>query len=141
MILYYLGEPNKIIGLRSYTVGQISTFRPLIFSKCFLLPVTKTALLDIAVAAISASTSPVGLPILRSLLFIVLKILEHSRSNGTTRTISTNLCNFSTCAVRFLTLVVGWVERQKNGGFRCFNLILHTSHNIHLCVISETHRL
>ena len=38
--------------------------------------------------------------------------------------------NFSTCAVRFLALVVGWVERQKNGGFRCYNLILYTSHNM-----------
>ena len=46
-----------------------------------------------------------------------------------------------TCAVRFLTLVVGWVERQMNGGFRCFNLILHTSHNMQLSVISETHRI
>ena len=42
----------------------------------------------------------------------------------------------STCAVRFLTLVVGWVERQMNGGFRCFNLVLHTSHNMQLSVIS-----
>ena len=25
---------------------------------------------------------------------------------------------------------VGWVERQKEGGFRCFNLILLTSHNM-----------
>jgi predicted transcriptional regulator with HTH domain len=31
---------------------------------------------------------------------------------------------------RFLVLVVGWVERQKNGGFRCYNLILYTSHNM-----------
>jgi len=37
--------------------------------------------------------------------------------------------NFA-CVVRFLTLVVGWVERQKNGGFPCFKLILHTFHNM-----------
>ena len=47
----------------------------------------------------------------------------------------------STCAARLLTLVVGWVEREKNGGVRCFNLILHTSHNMQLCEISETHRI
>jgi len=31
-----------------------------------------------------------------------------------------------------LTLVVGWVERQKNGGFRCFNLILLNSHGMQI---------
>ena len=31
-----------------------------------------------------------------------------------------------------LTLIVGWVERQKNGGFRCFNLILLNSHGMQI---------
>ncbi len=60
--------------------------------------------------------------------------LQKGGSNRNDRT-------FSTCAARLLTLVVGWVERQKNGGVRCFNLILYTSHNMQLCEISETHRI
>jgi hypothetical protein len=43
-----------------------------------------------AVAAISASTSPVGFPNRRSLLLIVPKILAHSISKGMTWAISTN---------------------------------------------------
>ncbi len=67
----------------------------------------------------------------------IMGSLSHLREWwGMERSLITKLLNIASKAnngykrIKKPQEVVGWVERQKNGGFRCFNLVLHTFHNM-----------
>jgi hypothetical protein len=75
--------------------NQFSISSPSIFSKCFRLLVTRIALCVIAVAPISASTSPVGFPMALSLLFISPNFIAHDKSKGIMRITSIKRDSFS----------------------------------------------
>ena len=75
--------------------NQFSVLSPSMFSKCLRLLVIRIASWVMAVAAIRASTSPVGFPMALSLLLISPNFIAHDRSNGIIWIISIKRDNFS----------------------------------------------